>query len=202
VCIKGAHVNWRHWLGKGLFESALIVFSVLLALTVDNWRDTAGRHRRFVEARTHLVEELRFNRDLLATDPYLPHHRRLHAIYDGMENAGKVDQADAMFHSGVHVAPLREAAWRSFAGSDVSGDLPFADRALLEGVYDEQQTLHGYHQALTGAVITPRSDFEAPAFRRSLIRTIDLCLTDIVYSEQRLLKLYDHAISSLNSEAP
>jgi hypothetical protein len=196
-----ANDKWLPWIGKAVFESALIVFSVLIAMAVDDWRDTSARRQRLDVARANLVSELEFNRDLLNADDYLPHHVRLHDVYEGMEVSGKTDRADAMFQGGVHAAPLRDAAWRSFVGSDVAGDLPFAQRVLLEGVYGEQAGLRDTHRLLIESVASPRADREAPAFVRDFIRTIDLYLTDIVYAERRLLAKYDEAVKGLGTGA-
>jgi len=188
---------WRHLIAKGAFESALIVFSVLLALTVDNWRDARARTRSLNEARTALVQELRFNRELLASDPYLPHHIRLHGIYDSMESSGKTDQLGALFQNGVHMAPLRDAAWRSFSATDVANDLPFAQRALLAGLYAVQTNLEYTHRALVTTASQPTALRDNPVFLRDFVRCIDLFLTDIVYAETRMLKGYDEALAEL-----
>lgn len=37
-----SRTDWKPWVGKAVFEAALIVFSVLLALTLDGWRERAG----------------------------------------------------------------------------------------------------------------------------------------------------------------
>jgi len=193
--------SWRHLIAKGAFESALIVFSVLLALTVDNCRDDASRRRSLAEARTALVEELRFNRELLAGDDYLPHHIALHRIYDGMESSGKSDRVGALFESGVHMPALRDAAWRSFSSSDVANDLPFAQRTLLAGLYAAQSNLADTYRALMMNATRPTSKRDDPAFLRDFVRVIDLSLTDIVYSETRLIQDYEKAGAALGNSA-
>ena len=192
-----ARSRWRPWLGKALFESALIVLSVLLALTLDSWRESRARARSLAEARTSLIEELRFNRQLLASDRYLPHHKRLHELYEGMEASGKIDQANALFKTGVHVAPLRDAAWRIFLASDVASDLPFTQRAMLAGIYAGQDQLTATHQTAFGFLMEPRADRDNPAYLKDYIRSIDLYLTDIFIGESTLLELYDGAIADL-----
>jgi hypothetical protein len=200
--VETARKGWRPWLGKALFESALIVLSVLLALTLDSWRDSRARARSLEEARASLIEELRFNRALLASDEYLPHHRKLHEIYDGMETSGNTDQANALFRGGVHVAPLRDAAWRIFLSSSVASELPFADRAMLAGIYAGQEHLLGIHQAATGFLIAPRTDYDNPAFLKSFVRSVDLYLTDVVVGEIRLIELYDEGAAKLGTLGP
>jgi hypothetical protein len=190
--------GWQSWLGKAAFESAMIVLSVLLALTLDGWRENRARQTQLAEARAALIGEVRFNRQLVASNDFLPHHLRLHEVYEGMETAGVTDRIDELFKTGVHVPPLRDASWRSFGVSDIASELPFSQRALLAGVYIEQDNVAQLFRNLLTNISHPTSERENPAFRRDLVRTIDLTLTDIVYAEQRLLKSYDEVLKQLS----
>jgi hypothetical protein len=193
-------INRREWLIRGVFESGLIVFCVLLALTLDNWRDARDRARRLSEARGALVQELDLNRRLLAEDRHLPHHERLHEIYEAMEVSGRFDRFDAMFKQGVHPPLLRQAAWRSFSQSDVAADLPFRHRAMLENIYAGQASLEAIYRILIGGVSMPTGERETPAFIRDFVRVIDLSLTDIVFAERQLIREYEEALRELQRE--
>jgi hypothetical protein len=198
VKAHGSSTPWRHWLVRALFESALIVFSVLVALTVDNWRDRSARLERLTQARTALVDELTFNRGVLAQDKYLPHHQRLLEAYQRMARERTIEQADRIFDGGVHVTPLRDAAWHSLATSDVSNDLAFADRARLAGIYGEQEMLRDFHRTALAVLIAPRSDRSNPAFVRDQVRTIAMYLSDVVATETRLEAAYRDALQQLS----
>ena len=62
---------------RAIFESLLIVFSVFLALGLNSWAEDQREAERLAEMRTYLVQEIRLNRDTLASDHWLPHHTRL-----------------------------------------------------------------------------------------------------------------------------
>jgi Tfp pilus assembly protein PilE len=53
--------RWHAWLPKALFEAALIVLSVLLALAVDEWREDRQRAERAEVALRSIRAELQEN---------------------------------------------------------------------------------------------------------------------------------------------
>lgn len=192
---------WGPWLAQAAFESVMILVSILAAFAIDNWREDNERARRLAEARSSLTQELRFNLDLLADKDYLPHHLRLQSIYRTMQEAGTTDRADAMFEGGIHPAPLRDAAWRSFLVSGIAGDLPFAVHARLAGIYGAQERLDFMHRATVASLLAPRADRETPAFTRDMIRTVSMYLADVVASEKGLQKEYQAAVKELEASS-
>jgi hypothetical protein len=192
---------WGPWFAKAAFESLMILFSILAAFAIDNWREDAERARRLAEARGSLTQELRFNLKLLADKAYLPHHERLQGIYRKMLDSGTTDRADAVFEGGIHPTPLRDAAWRSFLVSGVAGDLPFALHARLAGIYGAQERLDFMHRATVAALLAPRADRETPSFTRDMIRTVSMYLTDVVASEEGLRDEYQAAVRELEAAA-
>ena len=189
--------SWPSWLGRAIFESALIAFSVLLALMVDNWRETRTSRARFAEARAAIVAELDSNYRLLVSAPYQPHHRRLHDVYELMERENRSDEAYAIFKGGVHIPPLNDDAWRIFMTSDVAGQLPFAERAMLSRLYGQQAELEGMLQRLIASLTQPTVDRQNPAYAADLVHVIDLTLTDVVYLEADMVKRYEAALGAL-----
>jgi hypothetical protein len=190
---------WGPWLAQAAFESVMILFSILLAFNIDNWREDSERARRLAEARVSLTQELRFNLKLLAADNHLPHHSRLMNVYRDMMFKNTKDRADALFERGIHPAPLRDAAWKSFLVSNVAGDLPFELHARLAGIYGSQERLDFLHRTTIGSLLSPRGDRESPAFVRDVIRTIAMYLTDVVANEEGLREEYTSAITQLEA---
>lgn len=191
---------WGPWLAQAAFESVMILVSILAAFAIDNWREDQERARRLAEARVSLMQELRFNRDLLAKDAYLPHHQRLLKVYQDMVKSDTTDRAMEMFKNGVHPTPLRDAAWRSFLVSGVAGDLPFAVHARLTGIYGYQESLDFLHRTAIGNLLVPRTDRDSPAYTRDMVRILTMYLTDVTVQEENLQKEYAAAVAAL--EAP
>ncbi|MGZ5503698.1 MAG: hypothetical protein ACXWGY_03475 [Chthoniobacterales bacterium] len=184
------------WLPRAFFESALIVLSILLALAVNEWRDHHERISRANEARHAFANEIRANRDLLLSDAILPHHKRLQAEYAKLAGAGSTE-AGSMLDTGVHPAPLRDAAWRSFSTSSTLVDFAPGDVVLLSGIYRAQDNLEKLNSGFLQIIMTPRSDRETPAYMRDANRSISMYLNDVVPAEEGLVREYDRALEQL-----
>jgi hypothetical protein len=193
--------NWRPWLGKALFEAALIVFSVLLALTLDGWREDAAERERFAEVVQSLADEVQLNRNLLAGTFYIEHHRRLLEHYQTRANAGASEGADEAFKGGLHPPPFRDTAWASLGDSGVAHVMPFALRAELAGIYRDQSSIDDIYRALVAGFSQPRVDRETEAYRRDLVRVLAVALTDMVAAENRLLRQYEEIEPTLRALA-
>lgn len=120
---------WPSWAPRAVFECVLIVFSVVLALMLADWAENRKTAERVQEARVWLVAEIAANRAVLVHDQYLPHHRRLSAAFSGVAPGDPTrEQAmpafEALFDTGIHVAPLRDAVWRSVSTSDLAAEIP------------------------------------------------------------------------------
>lgn len=202
--IKRVAIRWRHWLPRAAFESVLIVFSVVLALMLTDWADRQRTKAEVAQMRAYFVEEIRANRDIVLSEPILPHHRRLRGVF-AEANEGEATQAKAMaaygqiFQTGIHVAPLRDAVWRSAATGDLLGEMPIEDLFLLADIYKAQTTLEdlsdGFFVGMPGVL----SGLENGDGVRAALVTGQLHLGDVVASEEGLVQLYDRALRALDA---
>ncbi|HKP93927.1 MAG TPA: hypothetical protein VJS88_08510, partial [Chthoniobacterales bacterium] len=144
------------WLPRALFESVFIVLSILLALAVNEWRDKQARITRVAEARSAFVNEIRANRDLLLRDDFVAHHRRLQAEYEKLRETGSAEPGSA-FDTGLHPAPLRDAAWRSFSASGTLVDFAPAEVILLSDIYRAQDSLEKLNSSYIAVIREPRA---------------------------------------------
>ena len=137
--VRRVAIRWRRWLPRAAFESVLIIFSVVLALMLADWADRRRTAHEVAQVRGFFIEEIRANRAILVSAPILPHHRRLREIFSNVSE-GDVTQAQAMaaygqvFQTGIHVAPLRDAVWRSAETGDLLGEMPIEDLFLLADI--------------------------------------------------------------------
>lgn len=197
--VKPPQSRWKDLLGRAAFESALIVFSVLLALSLDSWRDDRRQHARLLEARASLADEIALNRAEIAADDHLPYHRRYRDHYRTLVESKATTGAGAIFDGGIHPARLRDTAWQSVTGSDVANLLPFGQRSQLVGIYQDQANLDGLFRSILAGLVTPRSDRESAAYLRDQSLVLFLTLTDMVVIEERLLRDYEKAEAELRS---
>ena len=200
--------GWRSWLPRVLAESVLIVFSVLLALGVDQWREDRELARQVREARTAFANEMRGNRDLLTTDRYHPHHKAMWAHYRALAQAADArDEARLAelhvitlekFSNGVWPTPLRDAVWRSLSQSELLRHMKPAEVFLLADIYREQEGLDRWHYRVFDAWSQPTADLDRPEFQRSKIHTTRSYLADVVAAEERLINRYAEVLEQLD----
>lgn len=188
------------WLPKALFESALIVLSILAALAVDQWRDNRARAERATEARASFVHEIKSNRELIRSAPILPHHKRLEGEYRELA-AAESSEPGSVFQTGMHPAALRDAAWRSFSNSATLVDFAPAEVVLLSDIYRAQEALERLNYGFIGAIQAPRSDRETPEFKKDMTRSTSMFLNDVVPLEERLLQLYEDALGQIEARS-
>lgn len=199
-------VRWRRWLPRAVFESVLIVFSVVLALMLADWADRRRTAQEVAEVRAYFIEEIRANRAILLSDAILPHHRRLQAVFSAAGEGEATREAGIaaygqIFQTGIHVPPLRDAVWRSAETGDLLGEMPIEDLFLLSDVYKAQTTLETLSTSFIAGMPDVLSGLESGEGVRSALMTGQLHLGDVVASEEGLVRLYDRALEALDADA-
>src|SRR3954447_3238813 len=184
------------WLPRALFESLFIVLSILLALAVNEWRDKQARITRVAEARSAFANEIRANRDLLLSDDLLSHHRKLQGEYKQLRETGSAEAGGA-FDTGLHPAPLRDAAWRSFSASGILTDFAPADVLLLSDIYRAHDGLEKLNSSYIAVMREPRANQETLEYKRDVNRSLSMYLNDVVPLEERLVREYERALEKL-----
>ena len=77
--------GWRRWLVRALFESALIILSIIAALAVNEWRDTRELQSQVRQGRAAFAQEIQANYEtLLSEQTGLPYHKRLWRRYQDL----------------------------------------------------------------------------------------------------------------------
>ena len=191
--------GWRRWLVRALFESALIIVSIVVALGVNEWRDKRELEAQGREARKAFAQEIQANREmLLAEKSGLPYHRRLLERYrdvSGRPNftAADLDPIYNEFGGGVNMLRLREAVWRSLSGSDVLRKLKQQDVFLLARIYRQQEEIDDFNRAMYTAWRQINADAEGPGYIKDSVRSTRAYLGDVIGAEERLRKLYEEA---------
>ena len=190
-----------------LLESALIVFSILLALGLDAWWETRRDNARVEAARAAFVQEIRGNLELLEDGPYHAYHRDMWQAYRVLgaieePSAQDVEQVSERFANGVHPTPFRDAVWRSLSNTDLMGRLPFEEVFIIADIYREQDNVDGWHQRMFDVWSEARSDREDPAYIRDDIERMRSYLSDVVAGEERLLRQYAEALEILTGKSP
>jgi hypothetical protein len=192
----------RDWGPRALFESVLIMFSILLALGLSAWWQDLERKERVREAREYFIQEIEANRTLLQSDAYLPHHRRLAQSLQGQWTRPlTVEQAEphlAAFETGVHLTPFRDAVWRSFSTSGLMAYMPPEDVFALNDVYQAQDRINLIHQGFYPVLSEmPGRLFVGGGDVRPSLISLQLYMNDVVGGEEMILQRYDTALEEL-----
>jgi hypothetical protein len=107
------------------------------------------------------------------------------------------DAPGTLFDTGVHPAPLRDAAWRSFSAGATLVEFAPAELVMLSDIYRAQEDLARMNANFIGQATAPRSDRETPEYKRDQTRSISMYLNDTVPLEEGLVQSYDIALQRL-----
>jgi hypothetical protein len=191
--------GWRRSLSHAVFEVALIVLSVVLGLAVNNWREAAQLRGRVEDMRGEFAQEIRANRDELASEGVAPLHRKLAAAWTRLATIAAPRPADrdaawSVASTGMHPFRPRDAVWTAFAHGELMEHMPPREVLQLAEIYRAQEGLRELNSSLYAAVMVPTSESETPSFIRSQANVIRMTRNDIAAAETRLLESYEHAL--------
>jgi hypothetical protein len=210
TAIRRRPIAWRRWLPRAVFESLLIVFSVVLALGLTAlWEDRQDA-RRAEEMRAYLVAEIRGNRERLVGGGYIARHETLKRAF--AEAGGTPDAVvtrvtaspaiEELFgNGGLRLFSQQNAVWVSVSSSDLFQHMDPEEVFMLARLYRAQESLTslnraGYDTAL--GLLNILSD-ESGAHREMMRMT--LFMEDLLVQERQLLALYDAALVELGDPA-
>ena len=184
--------RWPEWLPKALREAALIVLSVVLALAVDEWRETRQRHERVRTALVSIRAELTENRRAIAKAG--AYHQALADTLFALARAGAATPGDGLFSSGI-IAPAEivSTAWQSAQVIGATADMPYPTVLALSQAYHEQA---GYERRKEAATQVLYGRALEGGWGAVMARYKDLAgiINDHASWERRLLTRYDRAL--------
>lgn len=185
------------WLPRLLVESALIVFSVLLALAVDEWRDHRASLARSREALSAITTELKSNRE--AVQRTSEFHAGVHAKLREFAAAGKPIDLSQL-HGGVfQPATLLQSAWITARDTGALEPLPFSLVSELSKTYEYQTQYMTLSRAISDDItIDLRRRGLEPVLKEGLPGFTTLA-QDFSSREQNLVKVYDAALAQIAS---
>jgi hypothetical protein len=191
--------RWSTWAGRALFECVLIVVSIVLGLAANNWREAAQQRQRLAEVRRYFAEEIRANRDQLASEMYAPHHRTLADAWTRLSalaapNAADRDAAWKNANTGMHPFHPRDAVWTTFVHGEMLERMQPRELLALAEIYRAQDDLRQTNQGLLAIITAATADSENSRFIRSQANAVRMTLNDITYAEAALLKMYEQAL--------
>lgn len=181
------------------FESALIVFSILLALAVNQWADSRKQHALMTRAFTAIRDEVAGNADRVRER--LPYHRSLEAELRRADSAGSVHRLSDLRRSapdwsGFMNPELDGTAWQSAMTLGAASNMGFDTVRTLSRLYSLQTTFDEYNRASI-----PTFDFSDAAMSSTVRRMLVYVITMRTY-EDTLLSRYTAALKLVGQPPP
>ena len=187
------------WVPRALFESALIVFSVLLALALSEWRE----HRKAVlqsqAAVEAIVSELRTNRAAAARA--MAFHRSTHTALADVAAKGQVPPLDVVTKGLFNPANVVETAWVSARETNALDEWPYERTLQVSRVYERQAAYSTLARQIVADVYMDLRRRGAQAVLQEGFGGFILLAHDFANREDELVRQYDTALAAIERRA-
>ena len=133
----------RQWVGRTLFESALIVVGIILGFIVNEWREDIQLEQKADLAMDRILQELELNREAVAN--VLPYHEQiandLRALLVDPPQKPLMDTfLQDVATEGVGDLVLLDTAWQTANSRDSLAPFDFSAVQQLADTYDLAKT--------------------------------------------------------------
>lgn len=190
--------GFRAWLPRVIVESVLIVFSVLLALALDSWREERGHRRQAATARLEILNELRANGDAVAES--LQYHSGLLEALRALPADSSPPPPQLFSRGFVSAAQISRTAWDSASETGALAHLAYDDVLLFSRAYAQQERYSEQTRSIGQVIYAElfRGGHESIVSNHRNLATI---IGTFVYRERQLLQRYDAILGGSPSPA-
>ena len=183
------------WLPRVLVESTLIVFSVLFALVLNEWRQSRAERAGVEQAAAAIRAELQENRELV--QEALQYHTRLADSFTAsMQSGAETPDPTVMDHGLLHPGRVLQTAWRSAQSTGAASAMDYETVLKLSRVYAVQEEYEGLSRAMLQAAYDRLVEEGPESMMRKYPRFIVL-QREFAGREQYLLHHYEEALEAL-----
>ncbi len=137
----------RTWMTQGVFQGALIVGSILIALAFDEWREEREEDELVARALYSFSLELKQNLERL--DDAVPFNSALFDYFSRSHAAGEIDSIDKVNEvvRGLQPTILENTAWSTAVATGALAKMDYELVAALSLTYNMQSRYILEHQA-------------------------------------------------------
>jgi hypothetical protein len=174
-----------------LIEVFSIVFGVLLALALNQWREERAQAALTAAALENVSHELRSNLEFLEK----LHARNRSAVDAATSGAGTAEEQQI-----VPGLQLRDTAWRTLITAGMANRVPYETLLVLSETYSVQDVYKQIGSQLTGAAMNAAAFAtvsEQPRDPENFTREFMSYFHVLLLTEEQLLKEYRTAIDAL-----
>ena len=192
--------HWPRWLPRAVFESALIVFSLLLALVLNEWRDDTRQAFRSQVATEAIVAELRSNR--AAAERAMQFHRSIHTMLQGVAAQGALPRLEVVTGGLFNPANVVETAWVSARESAALEQWPYDLIIQVSRVYERQAAYGNLARQLVADIYMDLRRRGVEVVLRDGYGGFILLTEDFAGREDALMRSYDGALAAIARHVP
>lgn len=192
------------WLPRVLFESALIVVSILVALGLDEWRESREDEQLVRHALTSFLSEMHKNKLLVEDDA--PFNRGLRNVLDmhyQKDDISSVDEFIVMVESYSPI-DLHSTAWETALATGSLAKMDYTLVSALSLTYSQQSRYDAITQSGLNEVLSPQN-LTDDTLKLAIYNSIRY-LDNVATAETELAIIYDQAIAvvdmALSHDAP
>ncbi len=134
---------------KILSESVMIIFSVLIALFINEWRNNYNQQLKTYQIIKNIEEELSVNQVLIAEQ--IIYHQKVKDKIEDVYRQNVIDQIffphsrfriDEVAPNGLIQERLSDIAWTVAKADKITNRIQFPESQILFAVYDQQETVN------------------------------------------------------------
>jgi hypothetical protein len=172
----------RELLSKALFESALIVFSILLALAINEWKEDRDNQRLASQALENFEREIQENSGRVERS--FPYHRHLSEAFKRARFLTEVEG----WH-GISSPVLQDTAWQTALATNAFGQIRYETVSALSQVYTSQKSF----EKIADDVVTS-------LVNQGLSDATKGLMNDLLIAEMGLRSAYEQALKRIHAE--
>jgi hypothetical protein len=189
----------RRWAPRALYESALIVFSVLLAFALNEAAQARAQRERAARALDGVRRELVANR--AAAELARRNHRRTVTLVARFDSLRRPLPDSVWFGGMFNPAPQLASAWESARAAGVLAQLPYDLVLELSGVYADQARYVAMSTSIAEAVYGDMVRSGVLAVFRDRARNFAVLANDWSLREGVLIAECDSAVAHIDAAA-
>jgi hypothetical protein len=195
---RAALASEGSWLSQGIFQSILIIISILIALAFDEWREEAEEGELVNRAIYSFEQEIRHNNDSIGE--VIPFHNALFEILWRNRSEGKITEISQVndIVQGFQTARLEHTAWDTAVATGALAKMDYELVNALSLTYSLQQRYLEEHEARVLALESVRVQ---PADVATLTNQAVKRVQKVIEASSELKAVYDEALELIGPMA-
>lgn len=188
-----------------LIESFLIVFTVLLALALSEWRSNLKEERTKEVVLNNILQEIRDNQSDLKEK--MEYHNQMSqkmgqylnsdSLWSTLQYESAIEAIIQIMDRGIQVPELQSTAWRSAELSGVVNSFDYETIYVLSNVYKVQEEGPNSTWKQLAAFFSDPTSYDKGTTRR-LTKMMQLGFGELYAQERSLIYTYEKALESLD----